>query len=384
MKKSLLLLALISGLLFCGNNSVNALEDTKTYTYNNKNVTGKILKSQLCSSTIGDVTFPESLIAGNVDIELYCVYSNRDAVLQEINEKYTKTLNFVKTNYDIIEDLNNDNWQEYRNAMINVSVDYPNVDSVILYEIATIDAAFDIYENNEINNQIISLVEQYNILSFSITNSNSTLEEELDSIIPSYSENFGTFKKIQTKVGSTLNVTKATEYAIRHATSRNSNYHSFTNGDCTNFVSQILEYSGVQQVVYESEHSGWWHTNNKILGVIDNHKHSRSWTVADTFSRYMGVTVNTTDIVSWAKGLSEGDFIALDKTNDGSWDHMGYVTKTASTNNFVVEDPINMVCYNIPDIKIAQHTSDYHEWLSTSTNGWETYYRTGAYGRIRG
>lgn len=68
----------------------------------------------------------------------------------------------------------------------------------------------------------------------------------------------------------------------------------------------------------------------------------------------------------------------------GSWDHMRYVTKTASTNNFVVEDPINMVCYNIPDIKIAQHSSDYHEWLSTSTNGWETYYRTGAYGRIRG
>lgn len=103
-----------------------------------------------------------------------------------------------------------------------------------------------------------------------------------------------------------------------------------------------------------------------------------------SFARYMGVTVKTSDISSWANGLNEGDFIALDFEGNGSWDHMGYVTEKSSTNKAYVDDKDRGVCFPIPDIKIAQHTSNYHKWISEEKNGWETYYGVGIYGRIRG
>ena len=105
-------------------------------------VSGSELRQTLCQSSEGSVVFPNSMKAGNVDIELYCVYANKNEVLNEINEKYSETIQFVKQNYDIEEDLNKDNWQDYRNAMINVSVDFPDVDSTILFNIAEIDGDF--------------------------------------------------------------------------------------------------------------------------------------------------------------------------------------------------------------------------------------------------
>lgn len=383
MKQKLLIMgAFALGFLSITTINVSALNDSKIY----DGVSGAELRQTLCQSKEGNVTFPNSVKAGTKDIELYCVYSNKDEVLNEINEKFYDTIQFVKQNYNIQENLNSDNWQEYRKAMINVSVDFPNVDSKILYSIAEIDGNFDIYENDEINNQIEKLAVRYNIAEKARGNEQNIIMEEIDSIIPNYSDNFGTIeKRIQPRVGSTLNVARATDYAIRYATSPNkSAYHYFNNGDCTNFTSQILEYSGVQQDVYDSEYSGWWHKTVTTLGIITSHKHSRSWTMADTFARYMGVTVKTTSIKNWAEGLYEGDFIALDKTNDGSWDHMAYVTERGTPDTAMADDPINKVCISFRDIKIAQHTSNYHEWISSSKNGWETYYTRASYGRVRG
>lgn len=383
--KFLIASLLVVGIFGISTTKVNALEDNKIYNFSNTSMKGSDLRKSLCPSEVGKVVFSKSLQAGGKDIELYCTYSDKDAVLEEINEKYYDTVQFIKENYGMKEDLNNNNWKDYRNAMINVSVDFPNVDKLVLYSIANIDGIFDIYENDEVNDQIKSLVTQYNKTARFDINKINSVKEELDSIIPNYSDNFGIINNmVQPMVGSSLNVAKASEYANRHATNRNSAYYSFSNGDCTNFMSQILEYSGVRQVVYDSEHSGWWHkTSTNWLGWV-THTHSRSWTMADTFSRYMGVTVKTTDISAWANGLREGDFIALDKTNDGSWDHMGYVTAKSTTSYAMVEDPIRGLCFDIPDVKVAQHTSDYNAWLSSSTNGWETYYTKAAFGRIRG
>ena len=54
-------------------------------------------------------------------------------------------------------------------------------------------------------------------------------------------------------------------YASAHATSPNTpDYYYFSHGDCINFVSQILEASGVSQDVYDSVYSGWWHKYNPM------------------------------------------------------------------------------------------------------------------------
>lgn len=386
MKRKILFMGVLTlGLLSINKISVSALENNKIYNNLDNEVSGSELRQTLCQSSEGSVVFPNSMKAGNVDIELYCVYANKNEVLNEINEKYSETIQFVKQNYDIEEDLNKDNWQDYRNAMINVSVDFPDVDSTILFNIAEIDGDFDIYENDEINNQIEELVSSYNAVQLTRGNEKLVIAEALDSIIPNYSDNFGTYEnRIQPRVGKTLNVTAATAYATAHATNPNTPYYYyFSHGDCTNFVSQILEYSGVKQDVYDSETSGWWHKVYYNNGTT-THKHSMAWTMADTFSKYMGVTVKTTSIKTWAEGLNQGDFVALDKTNDGSWDHMGYVTERGTPDTAMADDTVNNMCIYFRDIKIAQHTSDYHEWISSSKNGWETYYRKGAFGRIRG
>ena len=104
--------------------------------------------------------------------------------------------------------------------------------------------------------------------------------------------------------------------------------------------------------------------------------------MADTFARYMGVTLSTTSLQKWSRSLSEGDFIGLDFANDGSWDHVGYVTATGSLKSYESEN--GQYCIPYTDIKIAQHTSDYHDWISSSKNSWETYAEKGKFSIIRG
>lgn len=39
--------------------------------------------------------------------------------------------------------------------------------------------------------------------------------------------------------------------------------------------------------------------------------------------------------------------------------------------------------YGYIDYKVAQHTTDYHAWASSSTNGWETNNGKGTYAIVR-
>lgn len=375
MKNKLLLGVTICSMFLTTN--VFAISDNKTYVHNDEYTIGSELKNNLCNSPLGNVVFPNSISIDNKEIELYCVYSNKNDVINQINNQYSDVISFVKNNYNFSEDLSDSNWNEYRNAMNNVSVDFPNISNDFLKRIAVIDAAFDIYENNEVNEEISDLANEIKSSKRMTDEKKENLKEELDLMTPDYSDKFKQ-NNGGTKVGASLNVTLASSYANAHAKSPNTpTYYYFSNGDCTNFMSQILEYSGVSQVVYDSVYSGWWHKKNG-----NTHTHSRSWTMANTFSNYMGVTVRTTSIQNWANNLNEGDFVALDKTNDGSFDHMGYIT--GSNGYTMIDDEVNMVCYNIKNVKIAQHTSNYNDYISSSTNGWENYAGRGAFGRIRG
>lgn len=87
----------------------------------------------------------------------------------------------------------------------------------------------------------------------------------------------------------------------------------------------------------------------------------------------MGVGYTTTSHSSFSKNIAKGDFIAADFENDGDWNHMGFVTdkKSSQSNGYY-------------DYKVAQHTSNYHAWASSSTNGWDTIAGDGGkYGRVR-
>lgn len=85
-------------------------------------------------------------------------------------------------------------------------------------------------------------------------------------------------------------------------------------------------------------------------------------------------TSKTKILKTFAANLRAGDFITVDFTSDGDWAHMDFVTKRNSSAGS---------SYGYIDYKVAQHTTDYHAWTSSSTNGWETNNGKGTYAIVR-
>lgn len=164
-----------------------------------------------------------------------------------------------------------------------------------------------------------------------------------------------------------FNVTKGTEYAREYAAHRNSQYKSFTY-DCTNFASQILYNGGVNM------NNTWWYS--RVAKTW-----SKTWTVADKFVKFWGTykifkrkrNQKYTQIYRLTKAVKKGDFIAYDRTGDGKWDHVAYVTGKSGKKKTIQQRRV----YNI---QIAQHTRDYCSWLTNvgeegRKNGWVPHYK---------
>lgn len=312
-------------------------------------------------------------INGN-DNSLYRVFESQQEAIADIKTKIPNLLNTLAEEYSLSE-LSDSNWGEYRDAMYmlfdsdNRPADYNESNA----EFSTLRAFFDIYENKEKNDKIIQLYE-----SSIASSAKNVLNQELGILLP-YTEPLAQETIEQIRISQSrapINVSDAIDYATEYATSPNTpTYYYFSNGDCTNFISQILENAGVDQVVYDSEYSGWWHKRTSgFLGIGYTHTHSRSWTMADTFCRYMGVCYTTTSNGSFAANIQAGSIIAADFESDGDWDHMGFVTQR---DNYIGS-------YGYYDYKVAQHTSNYHAWASLSTNGWDNIGTNGGtYARVR-
>ena len=237
---------------------------------------------------------------------------------------------------------------------------------------------YDIFENNKTNEQIQLLLSNARARIANNSQNQDEIMEQLYLLLPTDSaDSFKLDANITISpeiaplsIVKGFDTMKGIAYANRYATSPNTNsYYYFSHGDCANFTSQILENGGVGQVVTNSEATGWWHkvTNGK-------HTHSQAWSFADVFSRYMGVNFTSSDIRTFTSQVIAGDFIAVDYANDGKWDHVGFVTNASGYSP-------SLGYYNI---KIAQHTSNYNDWLSGSASGWRTAMHDGGKcGRVR-
>ena len=87
-----------------------------------------------------------------------------------------------------------------------------------------------------------------------------------------------------------------------------------------------------------------------------------------------------TQIYRLTKAVKKGDFIAYDRTGDGKWDHVAYVTGKSGKKKTIQQRRV----YNI---QIAQHTRDYCSWLTNvgeegRKNGWVPHYKKN-YKKIR-
>lgn len=319
------------------------------------------------------------IINGKVNY-LYPVYIDSELALSKIKLDKSELINILKSKYGL-NDLTFSNWKDYMTAALCFSDDYPKLSENFTSDIIDIQKFFDIYENKEKNAEIIKAYDNLTsdmYIACDVQNMvlgdytyNIKYKTEMEDIGYKLPYNSIYYRELESRdmllARPTYNVNSALNYANRYATKPNkSTYHYFHRGDCANFASQILENSGVRQVVTNSVATGWWHKRQKkTFGY--KHTHSQSWTLADTFSRYQGVVYSTRNNTQFRNNISKGSFVALDFGSDGDWDHCGFVTDK-----------------NSKDYKIAQHTTNYNEWTSSSKNNWEIYGSKGAkYARLR-
>lgn len=371
MKSKLIKILTVSILL----TQVNATNTLST-TLDTKNMKQEVMQI--------DSTITNSINVNGQEVELYPEFVNNEEALKSFKEKYQTELLFIQEKLEL-EDLTLVNWKEYNDIIIQLPDLIEEIPENILINLTDMEIFFDIYENSYKNLEVLEFCNKTianNYRTFYVDknfNIDKDKIEDLNILLP-YTSEINTYNKksksshedVQkhyniepfTTIG--INKTAAINYATNYATSRNTSYYASFSSDCTNFVSQILENGGISQVISSSENSGWWHkkvTDTSILGY--HHKHSISWINADTFCRYMGVSYKTKIHLDFSSNLSVADIIAFDKASDGDWDHVGFVTLADGyTGNY------NGKVYC--DYKVAQHTTDYNAWTSSSTNSWET------------
>ncbi len=327
----------------------------------------------------------ETIILDGVQTNLFREFTSQENALMQVKKRCSILLNKIMNSHDL-EVLTESNWQDYYTKMKAIFDDEKtkNLVKESDYEYRYLRAFFDIYENKYKNDKVKALASLDKKKVIMDDGAKKTVEEVLAENLP-YDETIsrefydGVRGEIESQASSPKsvpNVSRAVYYANKYAYSPNHyQYYVFSFGDCTNFISQILEYSGVGQIVYNSVYSGWWH---KYYSSSAHHEHSRSWTMADTFARYMGVTLTRTNHRAFSEKVYKGCIIGADFYNDGDWDHLGFVT---AKDNYAAT-------YNgwyYYDYKVAQHTSNYHRWVSNSDNNWEYIGSDGGkYARIRG
>lgn len=297
------------------------------------------------------------IVIDGIENTLYIQFADQEEALRKLIEKESIILTDISEKYHI-ESLDESNWEKYYYAIEEY---FSDEDQIILdrdYHYVVLSYFFDIYENKGKNDEIIKIYNSDNI-------SWDEKSYELLGLLPCDDPFVEANTEPQVLVVTSYNRSNAITYATNHATNRAglALYYSYTQ-DCTNFASQILEAGGEPQNNTGSVYSGWWHTVT-IGGTMSNptftHNNSRSFTTVSYFNSYFGTYYTTTTHANFASNLQAGSVIACDTSGDGDMNHIGFVTEIGSYNSSI----------GCIDYKVAQHTGDYHRWVSASNNSWE-------------
>lgn len=301
-----------------------------------------------------------SVLVNGQENTLYATFDDAAGALESFKTQWSDYLNKVASTYGV-GSLTVENWEVFYGYALQYmaeTADFSDAQAMDAFS-----RFIDIYENQKKNDEIMALLESRTVIDSS----------ELAIILPYTSPAYEEYQnnRVQLQPRSGFNVSAGVEYAAKYARNHNDylHYYYFSNGDCANFASQILEAGGVQQEVYDSEYMGWWH---KFLVL---HTHSQSWTMADVWARYQGIYAKTSSLNTFSGSLQDGDFIGFDKERDGDIDHIGFVTFLGTYNTY------NGKYYR--DFAVAQHTGDYYAWVSWDENGWDNLDGAVDYVRLR-
>lgn len=294
---------------------------------------------------------------------LYKEFIDQDKALTDIATQHKDIFEKIKQKYKIKDSISTKNWETYRDKLTQEYGTMPSDKNI--REIFKFFGTFESkYKNQQIKEKIS--INDYSELEYLLPYYSAYVSKKLGQPRDLDNANQDLLRK-QKELGITMratslpNLNAAIHYAVTHGWHPNhSEYDYFPDGDCANFVSQILEAGGLpQSKIFDLHFLGWWHTYHN-----GTHRHSNTWTKADKFARHMGVTYTTTNHRTFSSKVVAGDIIGFDEDGNGSWDHVA----------FVVQDENFEADYHGKryfDYKVAQHTKNYVGWVSASYNSWE-------------
>jgi len=331
---------------------------------------------------IDSISVKNALVIDGTKNDMLRTFDNHDQAIDGIYKKASGLLNILAENYQL-DRMNAVNWEQYQEYL------YTYVDDCFAKEDGSYDAIrddesvlkifFDIYENTWQNQELINQINasksgfSQSSVSVSVMDllpylpSNTPLINEISEIrIAEQQEQSQLLGNAQLlgndvqpfgpAISYYFNVNLGRQYAIQYARSRNLLYRLFWY-DCTNFVSQILHEGGVPMT------SKWW--IEKGLLVQD---YSTAWVNVNAFCNYLGIDHRTTVLNNFSMYVRVGDVIAYDPSGDYSYDHLGFVTATG-TYDWHYNKYGKRQYYR--DFMVAQHTNNYHLWVSNPGNGWD-------------
>lgn len=276
-------------------------------------------------------------------IPMYPTFEDKEAAIQDLYGQAGDLLSKIEEKSGI-GTLCENNWEEYRIKAQEFIYDPENEIQDWTPEPNAILVFFDIYENDESNQEII---DNYNPL---LKNANDDLYS-----LPYDRENLGAQEPQLEPEPRSWSLSAARAYCRNFATTPNApGYGVWGGADCTNFASQIKFEGGFSQDYTNNINTGWWHTGDTI-----SHRYSLSWIRADKFVKRLGTDFTVGNFHDLSYRVKAGKLIAYDNSRDGSWDHIGFVYKVGKDKGSYM------------NLKIAQHTSNYLAWVSSNDNGWE-------------
>ena len=304
---------------------------------------------------IGKISVNQDLVINDTAIALYPTFEDQSSALQNISKTCQNILTEFINTYQS-KPLSDENYKTYQEFVNNY--ERSNLSQEMKNELVTLDVFLDIYENQFQNDEIIETAK-------SVSSIEKLLKDTDFNLLLPYTVSRAAFTTLANSINLpldepqtkafTYNRSAAINYAKNHADSNNINkseYGYIEKADCTNFASQILEAGGMKR------NTKWNFTKLPVIGF----HYTDAWANANAFVNYFGVNQTFTKHSSFSSHVISGSFITEDKANDSDWDHMGFVTDISGYNSTL----------KFYDYQVAQHTSDYLAWASSSKCGWDT------------
>lgn len=309
----------------------------------------------------GEIVKGRVVVINNEEQPLFCEFANNEAALGVLKREIPALLSAISEFGSIRQDINSTNWRLYQSVLLGAGEEVflePYAD-----EVSKFAEFFDIYENVEDNEKILTFVTRRNGI---LTESEI---EEVVGILPNNSPISVRFNnsRIEGSSASRIdplrmpNLSAALSYAWTYVYNPNSSEFGYFNGaDCTNFVSQILYAGGIGQ------NSVWWHTRTLWL----YHQYSVAWINTPAFAAHMGYVNFGGNHLGFSEALRIGDVALIDQANDNQWTHAGFVTDL---------EPAAGQHWNgyYRNYKIAQHSTNNHRWTTAIQNSWNNGRRWG-------